>query len=166
MLMPAGAGFSMTNVATVTSRVLVVTFAVPHSLADAKVAEALPRDVIGQTLAGGIATDVRVGAASLQMRRITLGSGAQLAFATTEGPILIAVDAGLLDIAASAPAWIRSGADGMNRQRRKTTLAPGDGALLGSGGFATLRNGGADPVFALVLTLQAIPAATPIATST
>jgi hypothetical protein len=164
--MPAGASFVVTNVGGGAAQVVVVMFAVAQSLGGAPIAATLPPDVAGQTLANGITTDVEVGPAVLTMGQMILGSGTQLSLAGAEGLILIAVDAGHVAITASQPAWILSGTNRMSHQGREATLAPGDGALLHSEGFAVLRNAGDDPVSAIVLMLEADPLTAPVASIT
>lgn len=150
----AGMDVDVTSVGTKASRVVVVSFAVPQSPGGAPVAPILPPDVAGQTLAGGMATDVRVGAVAVTLGQMILARGSQLSLARAEGPTLIAVDAGQLRVATSEPAWIWSGDHGTNRQGRETGLAAGDGSLLGARNMAALRTVGDDPVVVLVLTLR------------
>jgi hypothetical protein len=166
MVVPAGASFVVTNVGGGAARVVVVKFAVAQSLGGAPITATLPPDVAGKTLANGITTDVEVGPAVLTMGQMILGSGTQISLAGAEGLILIAVDAGHVGITVSQPAWILSGANRMSHQGREATLAPGDGALLHSEGFAVLRNAGDDPVSALVLMLEADPLTAPDAAIT
>ena len=166
LVLPAETAFDLTSLGPEASQVVVVTFDVPHVPGGGVVLDPVPPNVAGQTLAGGMAANVSVGPEVLTLGQVRLASGAELAVASAGDPLLVAVEAGQLDLVASDPAWIRRGADGGGHQAQETRLAPGDGALLGAGGVVMLRNMGAEPVAALFLTLHANPVDAPIASPT
>jgi predicted SnoaL-like aldol condensation-catalyzing enzyme len=164
-LVPAGADVAMTNIREGTAHLVVVTFAVPQVLGGpASSTEILVPDRTGETLAGGLATDVGVGPASLRLKRLTLAHNAQLTLASTDGPMLIAVDAGRMDVAAwanvGARVWVRRGSDGMSTAVDEATVAEGDGLLLHPGALIHVRNAGDEPAAMLVLMLRPVPAST------
>ena len=121
-------------------------------------------------LAGGLATDVGVGQATLTLGKLTLARHAQLSLSSAAGPILIAVDAGRLDVSAWGMAWgrgwVRRGTDGMSIAVDEAAVGEGDGLLLHPGGTITLRNGGGKPAVVLVLTLRSGPASPPVGRAT
>lgn len=106
-----------------------------------------------QVLAGGLLTPLPQGKVVLTTGRLTLAPGAGLAWAGPAGPTMLVVEAGTLELATEgASAWVRS-ADGSSESRQSTTLAVGDGARIGMGTGAAVRNAGADRAEVLVVTL-------------
>ncbi len=155
---PAEGRLNVTNYGGGEARLLVVTFSVPpasHFLAAPE--EMLPSGVSAQTLAGGLATEVGVGSASVSLGRATMARDARLSLRSAAGPVLLAVDDGELDMAAWGTAWMRRGADGMSTWTSEATLAAGDGMLLEPGGLAALRGAGTEAVEALILVVTSLP---------
>jgi predicted ester cyclase len=158
IMAPAVGRHSVTNRGGGEARLLVVTFSVPptsHYLAAPE--EILPSGVSAQTLAGGLATKVGVGSASVSLGRATIGRDARLSLSSADGPVLLAVDDGDLDMAAWGTAWMRRGVDGGSVWTSEATLAAGDGLLLEPGGLAALRGAGTGSVEALILTVWDAP---------
>jgi predicted SnoaL-like aldol condensation-catalyzing enzyme len=164
-LVPARADVTLTNIREGMAHLVVVTFAVPQVPGGpASSTELLLPDRAGETLAGGLATDVGVGPASLRLERLTLAHNAQLTLASTDGPMLIAIDAGRLDVAAwgngGGRVWVRRGRDGMSAAVDEATIAEGDGLLLHPGALIHVRNAGDKSAAMLILMLRPVPAST------
>jgi predicted ester cyclase len=158
VVVPGGGRHSVTNFGGGEARLLVVTFSVPptsHYLAASE--EMLPSGVSAQTLAGGLATEVGVGSASVSLGRATMGRDARLSLSSADGPVLLAVEDGDLDVATWGTAWMRRGADGMSAWTSEATLAAGDGMLLEPGGLAALHGAGTEAVEALILVVTSLP---------
>ena len=153
---PAGSGLAMTNAGGEEARVLVATFSEPHSPGGAPIADNLPPGVVGQTLAGGLATDVRVGPAALALAQVTLARNARLSLSIADGPVLIAVETGHLTVETWGRGWLRRGSDGMSVDPHEQVMARGDGLLMHQGGLATLQIAGDGPAVLHVLTLRAL----------
>lgn len=153
LVIPADSRFTVTNSGAGAARLVVVDIAMPEvTIGD--IPPRLPFGVTSQTLAGDVATDVPIGAALLALGEVRLSGGAQLSLSAADGPILVAVDAGQLDVLSSEPAWMRSGDDGTSGPASIAVLAASDGALLHPGSFTLLRNAGDAPVSAVIVTLQ------------
>jgi predicted SnoaL-like aldol condensation-catalyzing enzyme len=167
---PAGADIEVANLRAATAQLLVVTFAVPDVPGGAASGADAPPTDAGTILAGGLATDVGVGQATLTLGQLTLARHAQLSLSSAAGPILIAVDAGRLDVSAWGMTWgrgwVRRGTDGMSIAVDEAAVGEGDGLLLHPGGTITLRNGGGKPAVVLVLTLRSGPASPPVGRAT
>ena len=160
LVVPEGSRYDTTNVGAGAARLLVATFAVPQAPGGATlVPDALPFDVTAETLAGGLATEVRPGPAILSLERAALARNARLSAAGTEGPTLVFSEAGRLSVAATGGGWVRRGADGMSVAADEAVLAAGDGALLHPGGLAALWNADDGPAVALVVTLRPVAGA-------
>jgi hypothetical protein len=155
-LVPAGARLVMTNTGSGEARVLVATFSEPRTPGGALVADELPSGVAGQILAGGLATDVRVGAATLALGQVTLARNARLSLSSADGPVLIAVESGHLTVETWGRAWLRRGSDGMSVAPDEQVMARGDGLLMHQGGLATFQIAGDGPAIVHVLTLRAL----------
>jgi hypothetical protein len=155
-VVPVGARLAMTNAGGGEARVLVATFSEPRIPAGAPPVDVLPPGVAGQTLAGGLATDVRVGAAELALGQVTLARNAQLSLSSADGPALIAVEGGHLTVETWGRAWLRRGSDGMSVDSDEQVMARGDGLLMHQGGLATLRIAGDGPAVVHVLALRAL----------
>jgi predicted SnoaL-like aldol condensation-catalyzing enzyme len=156
---PPGAAVATTNVSGSEARLIVATFAVPQVPAPG--ADDLLDTSPGQILAGGLATDVRVGPAMLVLGQLTLGRNAQVFLSSAEGPLLIALDDGRLDVSAWGTTWgklwVRRGSGGTSRAVNAAQVAGGDGLLLHRDGLIRLRNVGGQPASVLVLTLRSVP---------
>ena len=151
----AGDRYSATNFGSGLARLLVVTFTGPvASSLWATPDDAFLSGVTAQTLAGGVATEIGVGSATVSLARATLGRDAKLSLSSAEGPILLAIDAGEADMTAWGTARVQRGADGMSAFTREATLAAGDGLLLEPGGLVALRGAGAEAVEALILVVR------------
>jgi predicted SnoaL-like aldol condensation-catalyzing enzyme len=152
---PASASFSTTNVGGDLARLLVVTFAEPHSPnAVAQEPESLPSGVKVQDLAGTRATEVRFGRITLTLDRIMLARDAQLSVSTGEGPLLIAIEAGHLDATFWGSAWVRNGSTGRSTSSRQASPAAGDAVVLQPDSLLILHPDGDHPAEMLVLTLH------------
>jgi ketosteroid isomerase-like protein len=155
-LVPAGAGLAITNAGAGVARVLVVTFSEPRLPGGAPIAAELPPGVTGQTLAGGLATDVRIGAAALALGQVTLARNARLSLSSVDGPLLVAVESGHLTVETWGRGWLRRGSDGMSVDPDEQVMARGDGLLMHQGGLATVQIAGDGPAVVHVLTLHAL----------
>ena len=158
----AGAGdrYSATNFGSGVARLLVVTFAVPVASSSwAMPDDAFLSGVTTRTLAGGEATEIGAGSATVSVARATLGRDAKLSLSSVEGPILVAFDAGEADITAWGTAWLRRGEDGMSAMTDEATLAAGDGLLLQPDGLVALHGAGTEAVELLIVTVREAPAA-------
>ena len=155
-LVPAGARFAMTNAGAGEARVLVATLSEPRSPGGTPAAEVLPEGVARQTLAGGLATDVRVGPAALVLAQVTLARNARLSISSADGPVLIAVEGGHLPVETWGRSWLRRGGDGVSVAPDHQVMAGGDGLLMHRGGLATLQIAGDGPAVVHVLTLHAL----------
>jgi predicted SnoaL-like aldol condensation-catalyzing enzyme len=155
LAVPAGARVEATNVGAGAMRLLVVTFAVPNNPGGAPPVAAPPTPgVISQTLAGGMATDLPIGPALLTLEQITLARSASLSLSSVEGPALLALDSGRLDLAAWGRAWVQRGSDGGSIATDEARLAAGDGLQLHPGGLSVLSNASDEAAVALVLTIR------------
>jgi hypothetical protein len=160
---PAAGRVAMTNPGTAVARLLAVTFAVPV-VPGPHLPPVLPRPsgVSVQTLAGGLATNIGVGSGTVVLGRATLARDARLALTSTSGLVLLAVDAGEVDMAAWGTSWVRRGPDGTSTLSTLSTgaaLAAGDGLLLEPNGLAALRGAGAETAEALIVTVRQDPPA-------
>ena len=155
-LVPAGARLVMTNAGGGEARVLVATFSEPRTPGGALVADELPPGVAGQILAGGLATDVRVGAATLALGQVTLARNARLSLSSADGPALIAVETGRLTVETWGRGWLRRGSDGMSVAPNEQVMARGDGLLMHQDGLTTLQIAGDGPAVVHILTLRAL----------
>jgi hypothetical protein len=153
---PAGAGLTMTNTGAGEARVLVATLSERRSPGGAPTADVLPPGVASQTLAGGLATDVRVGPAVLALAQVTLARNARLSLSSADGPVLIAVEGGRMAVETWGRAWLRRGSDGMSVDPDEQIMARGDGLLMHRGARATLQVAGDGPAVVHVLTLRAL----------
>jgi hypothetical protein len=91
-------------------------------------------------LAGTTRTELPVGPATLTLARLTLAPGEAVA-RVAPGPVLVAVEAGRFALADE---------DGSGTEVR---LGAGEGGLISAGARATVRNPGAEPLVAMVLTI-------------
>jgi hypothetical protein len=155
-LVPAGARLSMTNAGAEDTRALVATFSVPRSPGGAPTAVVLPPGVTGQILAGGLATDVRVGPAVLALGQVTLARNARLSLSSADGPVLVAVEGGHLTVETWGGGWLRRGSDGVSVALNEQVMARGDGLMMHQGGLATLQIAGDGPAVVHILTLRAL----------
>jgi hypothetical protein len=155
-LAPAGSQVSTTNVGSATAQVLAVTFTEPQ-LPSEKFAKprALPSGVTVQVLAGDLATDLGSGPVAVTLEQIACAPNAGLNLSSTDGPILVAVEAGQLDATAWGAAWLRRHRGGMSVASRADSLTTDNGMLLQPGGVVALRNGEQQLVSALVVTVRA-----------
>ncbi len=113
-----------------------------------------PPGVLAQSLTGAVVMEVPTGALVGGLGRATLAPGASLRGLAAPGPVLLAVEGGVLDFAGSAgAAWVRRGTDGSTEAVGAGTLVAGDGALLGRGDVVTLRNLGTESATVLVLAI-------------
>ena len=156
LLIPAGARLTLQNANSAEARVLNVAFSEPRIPGGAPAADALPPGVTGQTLAGGLATDVRLGPAELVLGRVTLARNARLSLSSADGPAVIAVETGHLTVESWGRAWLRRGSDGVNFDPDEEVMARGDGLLMHKGGLATLQIAGDGPAVLHILTLRAL----------
>ncbi|HEX2280828.1 MAG TPA: ester cyclase [Thermomicrobiales bacterium] len=155
-LVPADALLTLTNAGSGDARVLAVTFSEPHSPGGAAAINFLPPGVAGQTLAGGLATDIQMGPAALVLGQVTLARNARLSLSSTDGPTLMAVETGHLTVETWGRAWLRRGRDGMSVDPREQLMARGDGLLMHQGGLTRFHNGGDNPAVVHVLTLRTL----------
>jgi hypothetical protein len=107
-----------------------------------------------QTLAGGLATDVPIGPATLALEQVTLARGAALTLSSAEGPALLALDSGRLDLTTWGRAWVRRGSDGSSVAIDDALLDAGDGLLLHPGGMALLDAADAESAVTLVVRVR------------
>ncbi|MFN8589893.1 MAG: nuclear transport factor 2 family protein [Thermomicrobiales bacterium] len=156
LIVPAGANAAVSNLAANPARLLAVTFTVP-SMPDGLSSAPLPSGVEMRVLAGGLATDVTSGMLTLDLSRVTLAHGADLTLSEADGPTLVALDHGGIELRSAATTWRRRAEDGVSEQVRESTLAAGDGALIRADGFTLLANTSDDDASALVLSLRAAP---------
>ena len=82
LVMPAGAGFDMTNVGTAATRSVVVTVSVPQDPGEHR--SGPPPEYDRKTLAGGMAADVGIGPTVLTLEQMILARGAQLSMTSVE----------------------------------------------------------------------------------
>jgi hypothetical protein len=155
-LVPSGAGLTMTNTGEGKAWVLVVAFSEPRSPGGAPITPILPPGVTGQTLAGGLGTDVQVGPAALALSRVTLARNARLSLSSADGPVLIAVEGGHMVVETWGRAWLRRGRDGISVYPNEEFMGRGDGLLMHQGGLATLHIAGNGPAVVHLLTLRAL----------
>ena len=155
-LVPAGASLVMTNTGSGDTRALVVTFSVPRSPDGAPTVDVLPPGVNGQTLAGDLSTDVRMGSAELVVAQVTLARNARLSLSSADGPVLVAVESGRLTVEPWGRGWLRRGSDGVSVDLNEQMMAPGDGLLMHQGGLTTLQIAGDGPAIVHILTLRAL----------
>jgi hypothetical protein len=166
-LVPAGTVLTMTNAGAGETQVLVATFSEPRSPGGAPTANVFPPGVASKTVAGGLATDVRVGPASLALAQGTLARNARLSLSSADGPVLIAVETGHLAVETWGTGWLRRGSDGngvwlargsdgMIGDLDEQVMALGDSLLMHQGGLATLQIAGDGPAVVHVLTLRAL----------
>ena len=157
---PAGAVTSATNTGSAESQVLVVTFAEPEipNIAE-PAARPLAAGVRVQDLAGYLATGIKHGPVSVTLERIALTPLGGLTRSSTDGPILVAVEAGQFEAATWGTAWVRRSNDGMSvSARAPVTLTQETGLLLQQRGMVALRNPERAPAQALVLTVRELRA--------
>ena len=126
-------------------------------------ADGVPGPVIeGQEAASPIAGGVTLtampsGAAAVVIGRAVLAPGAVLPAHQTAGPVLLTVEAGVLELEIDGDrAWVTSGANGASHHTADASLVAGDGAQVPSGAGVVLRNSGADPL--VVLLISIVPA--------
>lgn len=152
---PAGAVTSTTNTGSAASQVLVVTFVEPQ-IPNEKFAKVpgLPSGVTVEVLAGDLATPLTSGPVTVTLERIALTPQGDLTLSSTDEPIMVAVEAGQLEVTTSGIAWVRRHRDGVSTTSRATTLNPDNGLLLQPPGMVTLRNREPSPAQALVLTVR------------
>src|SRR5918993_1162735 len=150
-LVPAGARLVMANAGGGEARTLVATFSEPRTPGGAPVVDELPPGVASQILAGGLATDVRVGVATLALAQVTLARNAQLSLSSADGPALIAVEGGHLTVETWGGAWLRRGSDGMSVAPDEQVMARGDGLLMHQDGLTTLQIAGDGPAVVHIL---------------
>jgi ketosteroid isomerase-like protein len=155
-LVPAGADLAMINTGGGAARVLISTFSAPRTPGGAPTADVLPPGVTSQTLAGGLATDVRVGPAALALAQVTLARNARLSLSSVDGPVLVAVESGRLTVEPWGRGWLRRGSDGVSVGLDEQVMARGDGLMLHQGGLATLQIAGDGPAVGYILTLRAL----------
>jgi hypothetical protein len=155
-LVPTGARPALTNAGSGEVRALVVTFFEPRVPGGAPLADVLPPGVASQTLAGGLSTDVRLGAAALVLAQVTIARNAQLSLSSAAGPLLIAVETGHLTVESWGRGWLRQGNDGVSVGPDGQAMARGDGLLMHQGGLATLQIAGDGPAVVHVLTLRSL----------
>ena len=103
---------------------------------------------------GDLAAEIGSGPVTLEMGQIVLAPEARLMLASANGPALLALDTGTLDVSGWGRVWIRDGRDGMNRAALQARLQPGDGALLDTASQLLIENGGSEPAHALVLAIR------------
>jgi hypothetical protein len=155
-LVPAGASVALTNTGAGDTRALVVTFSVPRSPGGAPTVNVWPPGVDGQTLAGNLSTDVRMGPAELVLAQVTLARNARLSLSSADGPVLVAVESGRLTVEPWGRGWLRRGSDGVSAGLDEQMMAGGDGLMLHQGGLATLQIAGDGPAVLHILTLRAL----------
>jgi hypothetical protein len=107
-----------------------------------------------QSLVGGTAHGLAEGRATARLGRVTLAPGAALPPLATSGSLLLSVETGSADYAATnGAAWVRNGTNGASQEMTTGLLAAGDGALLSAGVAITFRNTGDVPAVVWLLTL-------------
>jgi predicted SnoaL-like aldol condensation-catalyzing enzyme len=162
LVVPSSAQVETTNVGAGVVQVLVVTFEVPRIPGGAQVGpESLPPGVVRQTLAGGMATDVPIGSATLVLEQVTLTRNAWVSLPGATRPSLLAVESGRLGVEARGQVWMRRGRDGMSAHIDEARLEVGDGLQLHPGSLALLHGQDGEPAVALVLTLRPRRASVP-----
>jgi ketosteroid isomerase-like protein len=155
-LVPAGASLAMTNTGAGDTQALVVTFSVPRSPGGAPTADVLPPGVDGQTLAGNLSTDVRMGPAELVLAQATLARDARLSLSSADGPVLVAVERGRLTVEPWGRGWLRRGSYGGSVGLDEEVMARRDGLMMHQGGLATLQIAGDGPAVLYVLALRSL----------
>ena len=154
LVVPSRAQVEITNVGEGVSQVLAVAF-VPHTTGGTQVGpEILPLGVVRQTLAGGQATDVPIGSATLVLEQMTLAPNAWVSLPSAKGPTLLAVESGHLDVEAWGRAWMRRGSGGVSADTDEALLEVGDGLQLHPDSLTLLHNPDGEPAVSLVLTLR------------
>lgn len=159
-LAPAGALTSTVNTGSSESHLLVVSFTGPQ-IPDfaAPPARPLATGVTMQVLAGDLATGIASGPVRIALEQIALTPQASLTLASTEGPIMVAVETGQVEATAWGTAWLRRQRNGMSSSvRAAIALDPESGLLLQQRGVVTLRNQERAPAQALVLTVREVSA--------
>ena len=92
--------------------------------------------------------------AVLALGRATLDRGERLAWASAAGPVLVRVEAGELELAATGSIpWVDGSVGRRSAAGVEAVLASGGGALLDAGAAAEVRAGPGGPATLLVLTL-------------
>lgn len=159
LVVPSGAQGESTNVGDGVGQVLAVTLDVPHASGGAQVGpEVLPPGVVSQTLAGGLATDVPIGSATLVLEQMTLAPNARVSLSSAKGPTLLTVESGHLDVEAWGRVWMRRGSGGMSADIDQAGLDVGDGLLLHPDSLALLSGADGEPATVLVLALRSVSA--------
>lgn len=153
---PPGALTSTTNTGSAEAHLLVVSFTEPRLPNDAaSPARPLSSGVTVQVLAGDLATGIASGPVRVALEQIALTPHASLTLASTEGPIMVAVETGQIAASPWGIAWVRRHRDGMSASvRTPAALTPENGLLLQQDGVVTLRNAERSPAQALVLTVR------------
>jgi quercetin dioxygenase-like cupin family protein len=106
------------------------------------------------SLVGSPTTGLPPGPATVSVGRVTLAPGAELFTAAADGPSLLYLEAGILDLSTDdGEAWVVHGAPGVGREVAEGTLGAGDGTFFHAGTGVALRNVGDDPVAFLVVTI-------------
>jgi hypothetical protein len=114
----------------------------------------LPAGVIAQVLAEGLPTGLASSPAALELSQVTLAPRGRLVVPSREGPTLIALDSGALEVGAWGQAWLRKGLDTWPVGMGPVTMAPGDGMLVSTGGQITIENTTGSPAVGYVLMLR------------
>jgi quercetin dioxygenase-like cupin family protein len=156
LFLPDGAAFAVRNLGEEPAVLLQVLAATPFGLPNSAVAyHTAASGVATWVLAGGQKVAATEGPAALSLGRATLAPGGRLAWVEAPGPVLLVVEAGTATLATEgrSEAWVQRRAEGVAHYLGLATLAAGDGALIGAGPAAELRNAGQEPVEVLVVTL-------------
>ncbi len=114
----------------------------------------LPAGVIAQVLAEGLPTGLVSSPAALELSQVTLAPRGRLVVPSREGPALIALDSGELEVGARGQAWLRKGLETWPVGMGPVTMAPGDGMLVATGGQVTIENATGNPAVGFILMLR------------
>lgn len=154
-VLPAGIGYTVRNTGTMPAALLdVALVALPAFAASPAPPAPAEEGVATEILADDLLIDVPSPSAVLALGRTRLGPGERLAWAPAAGPVLVRVEAGELDLAATGSApWVDGVVGRRSEDGTEAAIAAGGGALLETGEAAEVRAGPGVPAELLVLTL-------------
>lgn len=164
LILPTGRGVVVRNRGAATASLLHVAIAPPPAANSSPPAEAPGQGVVVDPLAGDTWITVPGRTVVLSVGRATLEPGERLAWRAPAGPVLLHVESGTVELAATGPVpWLRSGAVVRSKGGVAGRLDAGGGALLEGGAAAEVRAVAASTLAAtvLIVTLGPGPEAAP-----